>query len=450
MDQSTSVARIADGERIASLDIIRGVAILFILFLNIPYVGGLVGFPTFELRAPSWGAADYWTVLIVNSFLDGTQRGLLELLFGAGILIMARKAMTPDGPVEIADLHYRRNLWLIVFGLFNAFVLFWAGDILLLYGIAAIFLFPFRRMSVRGQLAFAALLLGTLQLMSVLEYREAATERARVEQVAQRMAAGAVIAEADRKKVDEQRMGDLRRAQPPSQNAESGKRIAAAQAARLGGPVEYWRAARDGWLYVMGYFWWIQAEIMATMLIGMALFQRNILQGKARARTYALLLVGGYGIGLALRGSLWLERLEFQPGMRWQRQFDDVSRLAVTLGHVGLIHLLLRASVGRWLLKPFAAAGKIPLTVYLFTSFLMAWVIFAPWGFAMFGKWSAWQLALVAGIVIAFELVAANLWVQRFANGPMEWLWKSLAYQQRQPFRRLRAASSRAAPLPAD
>ncbi len=450
MDDTASVGRITEYDRIASLDILRGVAILFILFLNIPHVGGFVGFPTFELRAPSWGAADFWTVLIVNSFLDGTQRGLLELLFGAGILIMARKAMTPDGPVEIADLHYRRNLWLIVFGLFNAFVLVWAGDILLLYGIAAIFLFPFRRMNVRGQLAFAALLLGTLQLISVMEYREAATERARVEQVAQRMATGAAVSEADRNKVTEQRKNDLRRAQPPSQNAESAKKLAAAQAARNGGPVEYWRAARDGWLHIMGYFWWIQAEIMATMLIGMALFQRGVVQGKARARTYWLMLVAGYGIGLALRGSLWLERLEFQPGMHWQRQFDDVSRLAVTLGHVGLIHLLLRASVGRWLLKPFAAAGKIPLTVYLFTSFLMAWVIFAPWGFAMFGKWSAWQLALVAAIVIALELVAANLWVRRFANGPMEWLWKSLAYQQRQPFRRRVNAGGGTAPLPSE
>jgi uncharacterized protein len=440
MDQPTPVARVAEHERIASLDIIRGVAILFILFLNIPHVGGFTGSPTFELRAPAWGPADSWTVLIVQSFLDGTQRGLLELLFGAGILIMARKAMTPDGPVGVADLHYRRNLWLIVFGLFNAFVLFWSGDILLLYGIAAIFLFPFRRMSARGQLAFAGLLLASLLLMSVKEYRDAATERARVEQVAQRMATGAIVAEADRKKVEEQRKGDLRRSQLPSQNAESSKRITAAVEARQGGPVAYWRAARDGWLFIMGYFWWIQAEIMATMLIGMALFQRGILQGKARTQTYLLMLVAGYGIGIGLRGSEWLGRLEFRPGMHWQGQFGDLSRLAVTLGHVGLIHLLLRASAGRWLLAPFAAAGKIPLTVYLFTSFLMTWVIFAPWGFAMFGKWSAWQLATVAAIVIALELVAANLWVRRFANGPVEWLWKSLAYEQRQPFRRERPA----------
>jgi uncharacterized protein len=43
----------------------------------------------------------------------------------------------------------------------------------------------------------------------------------------------------------------------------------------------------------------------------------------------------------------------------------------------------------------------------------------------------------VAAIVIAAELVAANLWLRHYENGPMEWLWKSLAYERREPFRKL-------------
>ena len=108
MDAATNlhIDRIRGAERIASLDILRGIAILFILFMNIPWMGGYE-FILFDPRYPTWTVADYWTTLFTRTFLEGTQRGLLELLFGAGIMIMARRAMSPDGPVEVADLHDR-------------------------------------------------------------------------------------------------------------------------------------------------------------------------------------------------------------------------------------------------------------------------------------------------------------------------------------------------------
>ncbi len=68
------------------------------------------------------------------------------MLFGAGVMIMTCRAMTPDGPVGVADLHFRRNLWLVAFGLIHAYVLLWPGDILFAYGTAALFVFPFRRL----------------------------------------------------------------------------------------------------------------------------------------------------------------------------------------------------------------------------------------------------------------------------------------------------------------
>lgn len=440
MTASGELSRIGEAERIPSLDVVRGVAILFILLMNAPWMGSY-GFILFDPRYPTWTPADYWTTLFVNTALEGTQRGLLELLFGAGIMIMARKAMTADGPVGVADLHYRRNLWLILFGLANALVLMWHGDILLVYGIAAIFLFPFRRMGPKAQCALAGLFLGVLMVMSVTGHREAVAERAKVERLAEKAKAGEPLKAEETKKVEEMKARDLRRSQLPSENSDQKAKIAKADAERSGGFVAYWKAQRDGWVFVMSnFFWFIEGEIVASMLIGMALYQWGVIQGRARRQTYVLLLVAGYGIGLTLRGGLWLDRLSFQPGLiSWQSQFDDIARLCVTLGHLALLQLALGSSLGRKLLAPFAAAGKIPLTVYLFTSFLMMWVVFAPWGLGLFGKFGMAQLMLVALAVIAAELVAANLWVRRFANGPAEWLWKSLAYERKEPFLRPRA-----------
>ena len=32
------------------------------------------------------------------------------------MMVLAKKAMEPDGPVAVADLYYRRNMWLLAFG----------------------------------------------------------------------------------------------------------------------------------------------------------------------------------------------------------------------------------------------------------------------------------------------------------------------------------------------
>src|SRR5687768_2033508 len=149
--------RVASSERIVALDVLRGIAILFILVMNIPYMGGYATLEPTDPRVISWTAADQAVFTGVGMFLDGTQRGLLEILFGAGVMIMTRRAMRPDGPVSVADLHYRRNLWLIAFGLFHAFVLMWPGDILFAYGIAALFVFPFRRLGPRTKALIGAL-----------------------------------------------------------------------------------------------------------------------------------------------------------------------------------------------------------------------------------------------------------------------------------------------------
>jgi uncharacterized protein len=361
---------------------------------------------------------------------------------------MARRAMTPDGPVEVADLHYRRNLWLCMFGLANAFVLLWWGDILLVYGIGAVFLFPFRKFGPRAQCAIAALFLAALLLWNISGYREESQRLQQVERVQAASAAGQKVSDKDKELLKEDRERVDRRVQLPGQNAKAKEKIAKADKAHHSTFGAYWNAQFEGWMFLMGLFWVVEAEIVSTMLIGMALYQWGVIQGRARRGIYWALLLAGYGIGMALRASMWLEVLEFQPGQYWQQIFYDLARLAVTLGHIGLVYLILGSAIGRRLLQPFQAAGRMPLTVYLLTSFLMMWVIFAPWGFDMFGAWGQAQMLGVAAIVIAAELVAANLWLRWYENGPLEWLWKTLAYQRREPFRKERGESPGPVPSP--
>lgn len=427
--------RISGSERIASLDVLRGIAILFILFMNIPAMGNY-GFILHDPRIPTWTNADMWSWWAQMTFADGTQRGLLELLFGAGIVIMARKAMDPDGPVAVADLHYRRNLWLCAFGLFNAFVLMWWGDILVTYGLAAVFLFPFRTVKPKWLVGIAGALLALLLLHNYSGYREDLSNKATYERVAAATAAHRPVSADDRKVANDYRDHVHAFVTPPLQQPKQVEKMRKVEAAYASGLAGYWGVQFEQWQKLWGWFWIIEAEIIATMLVGMALFRWGIIQGSASNRTYLALLVTGYGFGLTLRGeTAWLWANNVADPL-WQPVLYDWTRLAVTIGHLALIQLTLRSALGRWLLRPFQAAGRIPLTVYLGTSLLMMGFVFAPWGLGLFAKIGfAGMMAMAAGVV-AVELVAANLWLQRYETGPLEWLWKSLAYQRRMPFRR--------------
>ncbi|WP_163831461.1 MerC family mercury resistance protein, partial [Proteus mirabilis] len=66
---------------------------------------------------------------------------LLCLVHCAGLPLLLAALPALSRMVAIPEaLH----LWLLAFGLFDVFVLLWPGDILHIYALAALFLFPFR------------------------------------------------------------------------------------------------------------------------------------------------------------------------------------------------------------------------------------------------------------------------------------------------------------------
>jgi uncharacterized protein len=429
------IERIGGSERIASLDVLRGIAILFILFMNIPwmaYYGPSISDP----RLVSWTPFDQGGFAFMIMLL-GTQRGLLELLFGAGIMIMARRAMQPDGPVAVADLHYRRNWLLIVLGLFNALVLLWGGDILLPYGITALMLFQFRLLKPRAQLILAAFFLLLATGDGVHRYVERGHAKVAAHELALARAAhrsvGKELAEAAAPWEKA-----VQNTTPIAQSPEKQKAVAKIHATRTAPLGTYAAGAWGDWAHLFDplTFFPILAEIAGTMLLGMALFQWGIIQGRARRSTYWALLLLGYGIGVPMRIAGLHEILLFSPEPKTWWVTSDVSRIAMTLGHIGLIQLALGSAAGRLLLAPFQAPGRMPLTTYLFTSFLTMWVLFPGFGFGLHGRWGFGGIMVCAAIIIFAELIATNLWMTRYETGPMEWIWKSVAYGRRMPFRK--------------
>jgi uncharacterized protein len=117
--------------RIHSIDAIRGLAILGILFLNITFHQNFyTGYAFFEEPLLS----DDIISLVNALFLDGRFRSLFCLLFGAGLAIQFEHCQSRGH--DFLTFSKSRLKWLFVFGLLHGVFIF-GGDILLYYSICA-------------------------------------------------------------------------------------------------------------------------------------------------------------------------------------------------------------------------------------------------------------------------------------------------------------------------
>lgn len=104
MSDALKIGPVARRDRIEVIDILRGVAILGILHLNMPYHVGDEFVPWMYPERFASGPTDLFVHYLMEIFTSGTFRGMLQILFAAGLMMMTARAMKPEGPVGIADV----------------------------------------------------------------------------------------------------------------------------------------------------------------------------------------------------------------------------------------------------------------------------------------------------------------------------------------------------------
>ena len=432
-DPQVQLAPVSGKARIDVLDVMRGIAILGIFFMNIPFMAAHVIDSVVNPRLLGWTLADKASWTAVQLLLEGTQRGLLELLFGAGLMVFAARAMTPDGPVAVADLYARRNLWLLAFGLVDIFVLLWAGDILHMYALAAMFLFPFRKL---GPRLLVTLGLGYAMFVLItggVQYSERASLIQRAQAVEQKQAAKTALTAEEKKTAEEWKKVVQRRA---GQDPGGVEYRAQEQRAHANGGVMAYAQFNIGtyMFFVLESLIPYTLEAFCMMLFGIALWKWGVIQGERSMRFYLLLMLACYLPGLALRWFAVQEMLVTTPIPRTHWFTQEFSRIAVSIGHLALINLAMKSGFGRAVLSPFKAAGRTAFSLYVLQTILGIWILFAPWGPGLWGRLSWGGMYSVVVIAIVGQLILANLWLVFFTSGPLEWAWRSLSYVRRQPF----------------
>ena len=442
----TTAVQPESAPRIAVLDILRGIAILGILFMNINDMGGSLYASFDDIRHLGWSPTDQAAWWLREVLANGTARCLLEMLFGAGMVILTERAASKADGWAIMRRYYVRNLILFAFGLVHIFILLWPGDILHTYGLAALVAFLFRRLRPRWLIAIGlSLALFILLAQSTYVYFRTST-LAQAAQVERKVAAGAPITKVDRTLLDSEAKAKKSRAEA---KAKSARDVAAEDKARTGTFLT-WAAMQwhviieleSNFLEIL--FVW---EASSVMLIGAALFKLGILQGQRSRRFYASMALIGYAVGVTLRvlGGMAQTAPE-GSGPHLASAAYEVARLAMTLGHVGLINLLVTTGFGAALLRPFVAAGRTALSIYIAQTMICLWVLYPPFMLALYGKMTWGPLMVTAFLINAILLIGANLWVKRYDIAPVEWAWRSLLEGRVLPWRKRPRAVSEADP----
>jgi len=415
--------------RINSLDVIRGIAVLGILLMNI---NGM-GLP-FAYSDPSIaGGADGLNlqVWIMNEmFFEGTMRGLFTLLFGAGVVLLTSRLEKSGAGIATADIYYRRTLWLLVFGIFNVYILLWHGDILYPYAIFGLMLFPFRNADVKKLILGAFLLIIIGVLWDISDYRN--DLKTKKEGIELQKIKDQGLALTDDQEDSLEKWEKLSAKKTPE---EVSKKIDLMHQG-------YWAVLMEKvkgnqfmqtWLPYRLWPW----DILSFMILGIAFFKLRIFHGERKNQFYLILMGIGYLVGLSIN--------YYETQMQLDSNFDpiiisnasqtyQIGRLFTTLGHVGLFMLFIKSGILGFLQRSLAAVGQLALTNYLMQSVITS-IIFYGDGLSLFGTLQRYQLYyIVAGIWI-LQLIYSPIWLKYFQYGPAEWLWRSLTYQKVQDFR---------------
>jgi len=428
-DSQTQLNPIQQKARINSLDVIRGIALLGILLMNI---NGM-GLP-FAYGDPSiaGGAEGYnLNVWIMNEMLfEGTMRGLFTLLFGAGIILLTSRLEAKGAGITTADIYYRRLLWLLLFGLFHAYILLWYGEILYPYALFGLMLFPFRNSKVKTLLICGLTLICIGVVWDVVNHRDNLLVQK------EGLATEVLKKQGDSLSTEQQAAFDKWDKKVKKKTPEEvTEKI---EAMHKG----YWSVLKSNakvnefmQTYVTYHHWpW---DILSLMLIGMAFFKLRIFHGEKSNLFYIIMMVTGYLIGLSI--NYYETCLEVHSNFDVMAQSKagqtyQIGRLFTTLGHVGLFMLFIKSGILKFLQNALAAVGKMALTNYLMHSIIAAFIFFG-FGFSLYGQLERHELYYIVGGIWILQLIYSTVWFKYFHFGPAEWLWRSLTYKQIQPFK---------------
>jgi uncharacterized protein len=426
------IAPTSETNRIESIDVFRGFALLGILLLNI------IGFglfspsysnPAFDLAGAAM--ANTWTWATIELFAEGAMRCLFSILFGAGVVLF-----TTGDNAKSGWIHYKRTFWLLMFGLFDAYILLWNGDILVTYALAGTVLYLLRNRSAKTLFIISGILVLLMSLQHLgMGFALKQTSNMYDEAILAD-AAGQAETISDEKRAAAIAWEDF--ANDFSLNPEEVEAELAARTTNY--PDAFtWNAKKNAEVYTFVLPIFLIWDALAMMLLGMAFYKTGVLQAARNPAFYKKLMFLGFGIGLLINGyevsrahssgfDLLATFAQMQPTYH-------IGRIGLAFGYIGLLGWICQAGYLKSLTSRLSAVGRMALSNYLMHSLICA-VIFTGLGFGLLGQLQRVELYGIVIVIWLFQLWLSPVWLGRFRFGPVEWLWRTLTYGKAPGFKR--------------
>ena len=402
-----SLEPVSAEERILTLDVLRGLALLGVIISNMRWFSGLVfRFPAYRQHLQEF-SLDSLAYHAVGIFVTGKAIATLSFLFGLGFSVQLFRA--EHCGVPFVSVYCRRLAVLLMLGLVHMIVL-WYGDILTLYAVLGFVLLWAARRSDRAVVILAGLLIVGLPIAlgvtaTVMNLTNASSEPA--------LGAGG-LAEAN----------------------------AAALAVFQGGT--YAQIVRQNLAQARRFYEGLQGltnlQYLGLFLLGLYVGRRRVFERVAE-HAAALRRLATWGLAVGICCGIAETIIVILVGRRAAFSRPDLALLMYVLfigtfmqaaGYVATVTLLLRRTFWKRWLSPFAAVGRMALTNYLMQTVVCLFVFYG-FGLGLVGRIGPALGLLIALVVYATQIAWSRFWLAHFRMGPMEWVWRSATYGRPQP-----------------
>ena len=383
--------------RIHSLDLIRGFAVLGILIMNITSFSQIsMAYMNPTIGAGLEGYNQYFHGFNYI-FADTRFMSIFSILFGAGVVLFTQRI--EEKGKRVTALHYKRMFWLLLFGLIHAYFI-WVGDILVAYAICGGLVFFFRKKSIRRLFIMAIILFLIPISLNFITYYGMPKE-------ALESTFAFFYPSSEQIALQTKIMQSSYLEQMPL---------------RLENAVEI-----QTLIFMIEIFW----RTSAMMLLGMILYRKGILSAEKSTAYYKKMIWVGFVPGLII-SSIGLSQVyasEWSGAyvMNIGANYKFVSGIFMALGYIGLVIWIYKKGIFKKFQNRLQATGRMAFTNYIGMSVICI-LIFNGHGLGLFGTLDRLQQFLIVIAVWVLILIISPLVLKKHQFGPLEWLWRKLTY----------------------
>jgi uncharacterized protein len=407
MKSSNPISPTLLSERYHSLDLLRGIAVLGILIMNIQSFAMIQAAYMNPTAYGDFTGINRWIWILSHIFADQKFMTIFSILFGAGVILFTQRAEAKG--VSAAGLHYRRTFWLLLIGLAHAYLL-WYGDILVPYALCALVVFLFRKKRAKTLFIIGIIFISIPSIIYLLTGWS--MQYWSPEQIQETL-----IGWKPSPEIVAKELSDLR-----------------------GGWLEQMNQRVPGAFFLETYLFliWSMWRAGGLMLIGMAFFKWGFLTAERKEEFYKRGLTIGLVTGLVFIVFGLIRNFQADFIMKYSfffgPQFNYWGSLFLSFAFICLIVLLSKRSIKNRLFNSLAGVGRTAFSNYLLQTVICT-TIFYGHGLGLIGYVERGTQFLIVIAVWVFQILITNIWLRYFRFGPAEWLWRSLTYWKLQPMK---------------